>query len=92
MREKRMRGFRLFNFLIFCFFSVIFLIFLLRFEVAELNNALACCAVSSTSERKEGLKALYAIVSNEKYIDPLDLKRITERLNLLISEGSHKVG
>ncbi|VDD94386.1 unnamed protein product [Enterobius vermicularis] len=62
-----------------------------KFEVAELNNALACCAVSSTSERKEGLKALYTIVSSEKYIDPLDLKKITERLNSLISEGSHKL-
>lgn len=63
----------------------------LKFEVAELNNALACCAVSSASERKEGLKALYTIVSTEKHIDPLDLKKITERLNSLISEGSHKL-
>lgn len=63
----------------------------LKFEVAELNSAIAWCNMSSAAERKEGLKALYTVVSSRKYIDPLDLKKITELLNSLISEGTHKL-
>ncbi|VDM25208.1 unnamed protein product [Toxocara canis] len=63
----------------------------LRFETAELTNALAYCASTLVSDRKEGLKALFTIIASDHQINPIDLKKIVERLNVLIGEGSHKV-
>lgn len=58
----------------------------------ELATALSCCGSSSTIEKKEGLKALFTIISSIKQINTMDLKKIVERLNPLIGEGAHKVG
>lgn len=57
----------------------------------ELATALSCCGSSSTTEKKEGLKALFTIISSEKQVNTMDLKKIVERLNPLIGEGAHKV-
>lgn len=57
----------------------------------ELATALSCCGSSSTTEKKEGLKALFTIISSDKQINTMDLKKIVERLNPLIGEGAHKV-
>ncbi|VDK71057.1 unnamed protein product [Litomosoides sigmodontis] len=62
-----------------------------RFETMELATALSCCGSSSTTEKKEGLKALFTIISNDKQINTMDLKKIVERLNPLIGEGAHKL-
>ncbi|VDK43602.1 unnamed protein product [Anisakis simplex] len=63
----------------------------LRFETAELTNALACCASTLIPDKKEGLKALYTIISSDRQISHIDLKKIVDRLNVLIGEGSHKL-
>lgn len=62
-----------------------------RFETAELTNALACCASTLVPDRKEGLKALFTVISSDRQISTIDLRKIVERLNVLIGEGSHKV-
>ncbi|CAG9539124.1 unnamed protein product [Cercopithifilaria johnstoni] len=62
-----------------------------RFETMELATALSCCGLSSTTEKKEGLKALFTIISSDKQINTMDLKKIVERLNPLIGEGAHKL-
>lgn len=62
-----------------------------RFETVELTTALSCCSSSSISEKKDGLKALSAILLSEKQISSPDLKKIADRLNVLIGESSHKV-
>uniref|UniRef100_A0A0R3RYT9 CLASP_N domain-containing protein n=1 Tax=Elaeophora elaphi TaxID=1147741 RepID=A0A0R3RYT9_9BILA len=62
-----------------------------RFETMELTTALSCCGSSSTTEKKEGLKALFTIISSDKQISTMDLKKIVERLNPLIGEGAHKL-
>ncbi|VDK78129.1 unnamed protein product [Onchocerca ochengi] len=62
-----------------------------RFETMELATALSCCGSSSTTEKKEGLKALFTIISSDKQINVMDLKKIVERLNPLIGEGAHKL-
>ncbi|EJW73534.1 hypothetical protein WUBG_15559, partial [Wuchereria bancrofti] len=61
-----------------------------RFETMELATALSCCASSSTTEKKEGLKALFTIISSDKQINTMDLKKIVERLTPLIVEAAHK--
>uniref|UniRef100_A0A915AXM8 TOG domain-containing protein n=1 Tax=Parascaris univalens TaxID=6257 RepID=A0A915AXM8_PARUN len=63
----------------------------LRFETAELTNALACCASTLVPDRKEGLKALFTVISSDRQISAIDLRKIVERLNVLIGEGSHKL-
>uniref|UniRef100_A0A9J2PJD5 TOG domain-containing protein n=1 Tax=Ascaris lumbricoides TaxID=6252 RepID=A0A9J2PJD5_ASCLU len=63
----------------------------LRFETAELTNALACCASTLVPDRKEGLKALFTVISSDRQISTIDLRKIVERLNVLIGEGSHKL-
>ncbi|VDN57345.1 unnamed protein product [Dracunculus medinensis] len=62
-----------------------------RFETVELTTALSCCSSSSISEKKDGLKALSAILLSEKQISSPDLKKIADRLNVLIGESSHKL-
>ncbi|VDN03159.1 unnamed protein product [Thelazia callipaeda] len=62
-----------------------------RFETVELATALSYCGSSSTAEKREGLKGLLTIISNEKQISAVDLKKIVERLNPLIGEGAHKL-
>lgn len=62
-----------------------------RFEAMELATALSYCGSSSLTEKKDGLKALFTIISSDRPINSLDLKKIVERLNPLIGEGAHKV-
>ncbi|VIO91504.1 Uncharacterized protein BM_BM2056 [Brugia malayi] len=62
-----------------------------RFETMELATALSCCASSSTTEKKEGLKALFTIISSDKQVNEMDLKKIVERLTPLIVEAAHKL-
>lgn len=56
----------------------------------ELATALSYCASLSVPEKKEGLKALFVIINNDKHLTAMDVKKIVERLNPLINEGAHK--
>lgn len=64
----------------------------IRFESMDLANVLSCCASTTILEKKEGLKALAMILNDSsKQLTPVDVKKIVEHINPMISEGTHKL-
>ncbi|VDM56103.1 unnamed protein product [Angiostrongylus costaricensis] len=63
----------------------------IRYDQAELTDALAACLSVNLNERKGGLRSLLEILKVRRNLQQLEIKKVCDVLSKLLTEGNHKL-
>uniref|UniRef100_A0A1I7X6H7 Clip-associating protein 1 n=1 Tax=Heterorhabditis bacteriophora TaxID=37862 RepID=A0A1I7X6H7_HETBA len=64
---------------------------ILKFDQADLTDAIRSCTSSNLNEKKEGLRALLEILRSGRSLPSSDIKKVCDTINKLLTEGNHKL-
>ncbi|KAE9418937.1 hypothetical protein Angca_002331, partial [Angiostrongylus cantonensis] len=63
----------------------------IRYDQAELTDALAACLSVNLNERKGGLRSLLEILKVRRNLQQPEIKKVCDVLSKLLTEGNHKL-